>query len=158
MQFIGAFLLLVISILGVSIAANDEESVMSNEKTEVLNAIQAMTSAFQNKDIGGVLASYESGAAVMFEPGVRVSDSAMLQKMFEGAFQLNPDFNYPNGHEVYMANNLALHIAPWEMSGIAPDGMQVKQQGLSVAVLRKQDDGQWLLVLDNPHGQVLMKQ
>ncbi|OUS34844.1 hypothetical protein A9R00_12355, partial [Oleispira antarctica] len=75
---------------------------------------------------------------------------------FEGAFQINPKFDYPNGHEVYIANNIALHIAPWVMTGKAPDGTSIKQSGLSVAVLRKQESGNWLMVLDNPHGQQLL--
>jgi ketosteroid isomerase-like protein len=49
-----------------------------------------------------------------------------------------------------------MHVAPWVMIGQAPDGTEVSQQGLSVAVLRKQADGRWLMVLDNPNAQALM--
>lgn len=158
MQYLSAFILLVTSLLSLSTAANEEEIVVNKQETEVLKTIKAMTSAFHEKDINGVLASYETEAAVMFEPGQRVSDPMDIQKMFEGAFQLNPKFDYPMGHEVYVASNIALHIAPWVMKGETPDGADIEQQGLSVAVLRKQNNGQWLLVLDNPHGQLLMSQ
>jgi len=154
----GAFILLVTSLLSVSIAASEEENIMNNEETKVIEAIETMTSAFHKKDIDSVLTSYEDGAAVMFEPGTRISDPAVLRKMFEGAFQLNPKFNYPKGHEVYISNNIAMHIAPWVMKGKAPDGSDIEQSGLSVAVLRKQEGGKWLLVLDNPHGQRLMEE
>ena len=155
-QHYGAFILLVTSLLSFSVAASEEEKLMNKDEPKVLEAIETMTSAFHKKDIDGVLTSYEEGASVMFEPGVRISDPAALRQMFEGAFQLNPKFNYPKGHEVYISNNIALHIAPWVMKGKTPDGTTIEQSGLSVAVLRKQEGGKWLLVLDNPHGQLLM--
>jgi ketosteroid isomerase-like protein len=155
-QYYGVFILLATSLLSFSIAANEKEITMNNENSNVLEAVQAMTSAFHNKDIDGVLTSYEDGAAVMFEPGTKVSDPAVLRQMFEGAFQLNPKFSYPKGHEVYTSNDIALHIAPWTMAGQAPDGTDVNQSGLSIAVLRKNENGKWRLVLDNPHGQLLM--
>ena len=150
--------LLTISFNNVVWADNKEEKIMSSDKTKVLTTIESMTAAFHQKNINGVLTSYEDGVAVMFKPGMPVSDPALLKEMFEGAFQINPKFDYPNGHEVYIANDIALHIAPWVMSGKAPDGTEISETGLSVAVLRKQANGNWLMVLDNPNGQVLMRQ
>lgn len=130
---------------------------MNSEETNVLNTVESMTDAFNQKDIHGVLSSYETDAAVMFEPEEKISDPAVLRQMFEGAFNLNPTFSYPNGHEVYISNDIALHISPWVMKGSQPDGSKIEQSGLSVAILRKQTNGRWLLVLDNPHGQLLME-
>lgn len=142
-------------LLGSSMASGQSTTEMT-ANNQVLQAIQTMTQAFQQKNINGVLNSYEKGAAVMFEPGQAISDPVIIKQMFEGAFQINPKFNYPNGHEVYIANDIALHIAPWVMTGQAPDGSIIEQTGLSVAVLRRQEDGQWRMMLDNPHGQNLM--
>ena len=129
---------------------------MTTESAKVLQTVETMTAAFHKKDIQTVLSTYEQGAAVMFEAGTAITDPNMLKQMFEGAFQINPKFEYPKGHEVYMANDIALHIAPWIMSGTAPDGTVISDTGLSVAVLRKQSNGQWLMVLDNPNGQSLL--
>ena len=150
------FILLMISLFSTPVAAIEEENTMNKEEANVIKTVETMTSAFHKKNIAGVLTSYEDGAAVIFEPGKRVSDPVVLKQMFEGAFQLDPRFSYPNGHEVYISNDIALHIAPWVMKGKSPDGVEIKQSGLSVAVLRKQENGAWLLVLDNPHGQLLM--
>jgi ketosteroid isomerase-like protein len=150
-----ASLLLYVSI-NTAMATNQEEQNMSHEQSTIISTIQTMTTAFHNSDIAGVLASYEKNAAVMFEPAKQVNDQAEVKKVFEELFQLNPKFDY-SGHEVYIANDLALHIAPWTMRGNAPDGSVIEQSGLSVAVLRKQIDGNWLMVLDNPHGQRLNK-
>ncbi len=128
---------------------------MTEEQQNVLNTIEKMTEAFQNKDIDRVMASYEPNAVVVFEPESPVSDTNVLREMFQGMSMVNPVFTY-SGHEVFITGNIATHIAPWEMTGKAPDGTEIKQSGLSIAVLRKQADGKWLMILDNPHGSFLM--
>jgi ketosteroid isomerase-like protein len=35
-------------------------------------------------------------------------------------------------------------------------GNPIEQAGLSLAVFRRQADGKWLMVIDNPHGSVLL--
>ena len=79
-----------------------------------------------------------------------------IRQMFEGAFQMNPAFTY-SGHDVIVTGDIALHIAPWQMKGKAPNGTEIVQSGLSVAVLRQQPDSSWHMVIDNPHGQILME-
>ncbi len=132
-----------------------EKQKMTQEEQNVLNAIDKMTSSFQNKDIDGVMACYEPEAVVVFEPEKPVSNREILKEMFSGMSMVNPVFTY-SGHEVFISGDIATHIAPWTMTGKTPDGTEIKQEGLSVAVLRKQGDGTWLIVIDNPHGQFLM--
>lgn len=128
---------------------------MSTEEKNIMTTIERMTNAFHNGDIEGVMASYEDKATVVFEPEKPVSDSTVLRKMFQGAFVLKPRFSY-SGHEIFVMNDMAVHIAPWTMKGKTPDGVDIEQNGLSVAVLRRQTDGRWLMVIDNPHAQHLM--
>ncbi|WP_165614921.1 YybH family protein [Flagellimonas flava] len=131
---------------------------ISKEQQEVLYAIESMTKSFNDKDIDGVMSSYEDGALVIFEPETPVRDVKILKEMFLGAFGINPQFAYPNGHEVFVNGDAATHIAPWVMTGKAPDGTPIRQTGLSVANLRRQKDGRWLLIFDNPHGSFLLNQ
>ncbi len=132
------------------------EKVQFNEDQQaVLNAVEKMTAAFHNKDIEGVMKSYEKNALVVFEPETPVSDPKVLREMFMNAFMINPHFTY-SGHEVFVNGDIATHFAPWLMTGQAPDGTKIQQSGLSVAVLRKQQNGEWLMVFDDPHGQHLM--
>jgi ketosteroid isomerase-like protein len=149
-------ILLSSSLWGTAQADSIKENLMNNETNQALQTVELMTAAFHNKDIKGVLSHYEKGAAIMFEAGSPITDPEILKQMFEGAFQINPTFKYPKGHEVYVANDIALHIAPWKMNGVAPDGSAISDSGLSVAVLRKQANGRWLMVLDNPNSQALM--
>lgn len=128
-----------------------ESPAMSQDQQDVLNAIQTMTSNFQDNDIAGVMASYEAEATVLFEPGSPVSDATQQEQMFIGMAAVNPIFEYA-GHEVIVNGDVAVHIAPWSMTGKTPDGQELAQDGLSIAVLRRQPDGSWRMVIDNPHG------
>ncbi|MGB8813991.1 MAG: hypothetical protein WCC57_12490 [Paracoccaceae bacterium] len=77
--------------------------------------------------------------------------------MFQDFFAVDPTFTY-SGHVVIVSGKTALHIAPWVMTGTAPNGQAISQTGLSVAVLRQQANGRWLTMIDNPDGQHLMPQ
>lgn len=148
-------LLLVILFCMTSLIINAQSKKMTEEQKDVLNTIKKMTKAFQNKDIDAVMASYEPKAVVVFEPESPISNENVLKEMFTQGTMINPIFTY-SGHEVFISGDIATHIAPWEMTGKTPDGTEIKQSGLSIAVLRKQADGEWLMILDNPHGNFLM--
>jgi len=40
----------------------------------------------------------------------------------------------------------------WEMTGTAPDGSEATDAGLSADVVRRQPDGSWLVLIDQPRG------
>ena len=152
-----AFAWLTALALAIPQTSTAESPIMTQEQRDVLNAIQTMTSNFQGNDIAGVMASYESEATVVFEPGSPVTDAAQIEQMFAGMAAVNPVFEYA-GHEVIVNGDIAMHIAPWSMTGKTPDGQDMAQSGLSIAVLRHQPDGRWKMIIDNPHGGRLLTQ
>lgn len=126
-----------------------------DQKAKILSTIDDMTSAFHHGDIDGIMRTYESGAVVVGQPGAPVSGVPALRAMFAGFVAAKAQFTFL-GHEVIEAGDLALHLTPWRMAGVAPDGTAVAAQGLSVAVLRRQLDGRWLMVIDDPYGDALL--
>ena len=130
---------------------------MNNEQMAVLNAVKSMTASFHEGDLDGVMSSYEKDAVIVFEPGKGVSDAEVIKEAFKGWFAVNPHFEYA-GHDVVISGDIAVHFAPWKMNGTTPDGQKIEQSGLSVAVLRRQEDGNWLMVIDNPYGAALLEQ
>lgn len=150
-----------LSLLGltfVSPVLAERKITMSSDQQEVLDLVQEMTGAFQEGAIEDVVAVYEPGAQIMFEPGVPISAEDQIRASFSEMAKLNPAFDYYNGHEVYVSGEIAIHFAPWKMTAKAPDGSDIHQSGLSVAVMRRQPDGSWRMIIDNPHGDRLLKQ
>jgi uncharacterized protein (TIGR02246 family) len=122
----------------------------------ILSTVLTMTDAFHKGDIPAILRTYEADAVVVGDPGKPVQGEAALAAMFARYIAANPVFTY-SGHEVVHAGDLALHLAPWRMAGVAPDGTKIEARGLSVAVLRRQADGRWLMVIDHPYGDALLR-
>jgi ketosteroid isomerase-like protein len=128
-----------------------------DHKAAILSTIDAMTTAFHQGDIDGIMQTYEPGAVVVGEPGTPISGTPALRALFAGFIAAKARFTFL-GHEVIQAEDLALHLTPWRMAGVAPDGTAVEASGLSVAVLRRQPDGRWLMVIDDPFGDTLLKE
>jgi ketosteroid isomerase-like protein len=53
---------------------------------------------------------------------------------------------------VLEAGDLALVAGNWSFTGTAPDGTAVTLTGNNADVLRRQPDGSWRFVIDNPWG------
>jgi len=122
-----------------------------DDNTRVLSTIDAMTQAFHQGDIEAIMRTYEPSAVVVGEPGAPVQGGDDLRAMFAGFVAAKAHFRF-DGHEVIVAGDLALHLTPWKMTGFGPDGSPITGAGLSVAVLRRQADGNWLMVIDDPYG------
>lgn len=131
------------------------EHTMNSDEAQVQAVVDTMTAAFEEGQIDTVMSTYQRGAAVVFEPGQSVTDEAQLRQMFGGMAAAKPVFTY-SGHEVIVSGDTAVHIAPWQMTAHTPDGQEIRQSGLSIAVLRRQPDGPWKMVIDNPHGARLL--
>lgn len=143
-------------ISNISIPAQSEEAqTMTKDQQTVLSVINHMTSSFHAGDIDAVMKTYEARQSIAFEPGNPVSDAAIARQAFQQFSEMAPEFTY-QGHEVIVEGDLAVHIAPWRMTAKGADGTDMSASGLSVAVLRRQSDGSWKMVIDNPYGNRLL--
>lgn len=122
----------------------------------IQSTIDAMVAAFTAHDTDCILQAYEPDAVVVGEPGSPSHGAPALRAVFERFIAVDPKFAFAD-HEVIVAGDLALHLAPWRMTGTAPDGSAIADRGLSVAVLRRQADGRWLMVIDDPYGDRLLR-
>lgn len=53
---------------------------------------------------------------------------------------------------VYVAEDIALLIVDWTISGTTPDGEEVDIRGTATDVARRGKDGIWRYIIDNPFG------
>jgi ketosteroid isomerase-like protein len=59
-------------------------------------------------------------------------------------------------YQAILAGDIALSIATWTLKGTGPDGKPIQMEGTTTDVLRRQADGRWLFVIDNPWGQGIL--
>ncbi len=123
------------------------------DEARVLSTINTMTAAFAAGDIDTVMTTYAPEAVVVGEPGQPATGETALRAMFAAFVNSGVAFTYGD-HEVVVAGDTALHLMKWSAPG--PDGEEMT--ALSVAVLRRQPDGGWKMVIDHPFGDGVMNQ
>lgn len=121
------------------------------EHDQIDAVIHANNAAVAAGDIDAVLATFESEGALVGQPGMVAQGGEALRAAFAGFMAINPQITV-TAHNVIQNGDIALHSSTWTMTGQAPDGSAIEQSGFSTVVLRRQSDGQWLMVIDNPFG------
>lgn len=136
-----------------AIALGTAASADPSDETAVLAVIERMMSSFAAGDVPGIMATYRPDAVVVGNPGAPVIGEAALTEMFTGFVAAGFPF-VPGRHEVIVSGDTALHLMDWEGQG--PDG--AKFRALSVAVLTRDTNGEWRMVIDHPFGDGLMRE
>lgn len=129
-----------------AMSANSQAGDATMENEKILHTIETMTSTFSRGEIENIMSTYESGAVVMAAPGKPVTGSDALKSMFADFIAAGVEFVYGD-HEVVVAGDIGLHLMKWTAGD---------QTALSVAVLRRQADGSWKMVIDHPFGNAVM--
>lgn len=102
---------------------------------------------FNSGDIDQMLELYEEGAAFLPPGGEVLRGDAMRQAV--GAFLATGAKLQHSEAQVIEAGDIALITSPWTLSGgTAPDGSPVEMSGVVNAVVRRQADGEWRVVID----------
>jgi uncharacterized protein (TIGR02246 family) len=108
--------------------------------------------AVHKGDLKAAVALYEPNASFVLDSGQVVTGRVAIREVFQRYLALKPKFTM----EVRAIQNgngdLALTGTTWSVTGIDPDGKPFTDNGKSAEVVRRQADGTWLFVIDNPHG------
>jgi uncharacterized protein (TIGR02246 family) len=126
------------------------------EHSQIQSVAEANNAAVSAGDIDGALATFEPDAAMAVQPGMTVAGTPALRAAFQQFLAIHPKITV-TGQNLIQAGDIALHSFTWTMSAKAPDGSPIEQGGLSTVVLRKQPDGRWLMVIDNPFSDHLLQ-
>jgi uncharacterized protein (TIGR02246 family) len=107
--------------------------------------------AFAAGNVPALLSLYEPNALLVAQPGQEVTGFAAIGEALKGFLASRPSFDLKL-RRVFLSGDLALLFSDWTLTGTAPDGKEVKLQGQTSDVVRRQTDGRWLVVIDNPFG------
>jgi len=106
---------------------------------------------FDAKDADALVTLYEPDAAFQPQPGTVVTGHAAIREALGGFLALKADFQMQPA-TIIEAADLALLISKWTLKGTDPNGEPVDLSGQTSDVVRRQSDGTWLFVIDNPYG------
>jgi len=102
-------------------------------------------------NLDGLVNLYEPDAVFVGRQGNPISGRDEIRELYRGLLAITSDFRiHPSIATVY-AGDIALDIGDWAYAGKAPDGSEVSDGGRSYVVVRRQSDGTWKIVIDNPY-------
>jgi len=102
-------------------------------------------------DIDGLLSLYEPGASLAAPDGsVAVGHDAIRASL--AMFAQSSVRMQMNVVKVVRGGDLAVLTNEWRATGRAPDGSPLDISGRAIEVVRRQPDGSWRFVVDDPYG------
>ena len=115
------------------------------------DTVKTLMEALSRGDVESARALYESEATLRAEPGKPAHGKMAIRAALQGFIALRPTVTGETQH-VIESGDVALFSSTWNLNGTAPDGRPVQMGGTSSDVLRRQPNGTWLIVIDNPWG------
>lgn len=113
--------------------------------------LQSVVEGINVGNLDGLMSLYEPEAAFAAQPGNLAHGLAGVRESL-GAFVAMKGTLDLTVTRVLESGGLALVVGVWSFTGSAPDGKPVQLTGHNADVLRRQPDGSWRFVIDNPWG------
>ena len=120
---------------------------MAARKPEEVDLL--LMEAINAGNVEGALGLYEPEGTFVPQPGQAATGLAAIREALGGFLALKPRLTIAVS-QVVEAGDLALLSSRWSLQGTAPDGSPVQLAGQGAEVVRRQADGSWKFVIDNP--------
>jgi ketosteroid isomerase-like protein len=105
-------------------------------------------------DVDAALSLYEPNATFAMPNGFgegSVTGLDGLREAFSGFLAMAPDLTI-NPEKALLSGDTAMVIGNWTLKGRDPDGNEIDASGRYADIVRRQPDGSWRFVIDNPNG------
>ena len=125
---------------------------ITKRATSPAQLLELFTGYFAAGDISSLVSMYEETATLVPQPGEAVSGKGAIREALMVFIELRGEFEMKHGY-VFESGDTALLIGAWTLkNGVDAAGNDVSLSGVTSDVVRRQPDGSWLYVIDNPWG------
>ena len=110
--------------------------------------------AITSGEIDAALSLYEPGATFAMPTGFgegSVTGIDGLRGALGGFLAMSPELRI-NPEKTLVSDDIAMVTGDWTLRGRDAEGNDVDASGRYADVMRRQSDGRWLYVIDNPNG------
>ena len=113
--------------------------------------LDAIVDGINSGNLTALMPLYEREAAFAAQPGSLAHGAPGISEALAGFISMKGELDL-EVTRVLEAGDLALVIGTWSFDGTGPDGEPVRLSASNADVLRRQADGTWRFVIDNPWG------
>jgi uncharacterized protein (TIGR02246 family) len=112
-------------------------------------AHRVWSDTFNRGDLEPLLALYAPDAILVAQPGQQVGGTEGIRAAMEGFLAAKGTITIET-RSVVVADDIALTRGRWTLRGTGPDGQPMEMGGDNAEVWRRQPDGTWLTIVDDP--------
>jgi len=113
--------------------------------------LQSIVDGINAGNLDTLISFYEPAAGYAAQPGSLTHGPTGIRRALAAVIAMKGKLEF-KVTRVLEASDLALVIGVWSFTGTGQGGEPVKMASKSADVLRRQPDGSWRLVIDNPWG------
>ena len=113
--------------------------------------LESIVTGINSGDLDSLMPLYEGAAAFADQPGSLAHGAHGIRGALTGFISMNGTLDL-EVTRVLEVDDLALVVGEWSFDGTGPDGEPVRLEARNADVLRRQTDGTWRFVIDNPWG------
>src|SRR5262245_41598392 len=113
--------------------------------------LESIVAGINTGNLDSLMPLYESDAAFATQPGSLARSASGISDALAGFISMNGTLDL-EVTRVLEVGDLALVVGTWSFDGTGPDGEPVRLEAQNADVLRRQADGTWRFVIDNPWG------
>jgi len=113
--------------------------------------LESVVVGINSGNLDSLMPLYESEAAFATQPGSLAHGASGVGEALSGFISMNGELDL-EVTRVLEVDDLAMVIGVWSFNGTGPEGEPVRLAARNVDVLRRQEDGTWRFVIDNPWG------
>ena len=113
--------------------------------------LRSIVEGINSGNVDALMTLYEEQAAFAVQPGSLAHGLKGIGDGLAGFVAMKGTLDL-EVTRVLEASGVALVIGVWSFAGTGPDGQPVRLSSQNADVLRRQADGSWRFVIDNPWG------
>lgn len=115
------------------------------------HVLEAIVEGINSGNLDALMPLYEREAAFATQPGDLSHGADGIREALAGFISMKGALDL-EVTRVLEVDDLALVTGTWSFDGTGPDGEPVRLSASNADVLRRQADGTWRFVIDNPWG------